>query len=87
MAWEVWWALVLGFAASAIVQASVPRERIEGLMSSSGVLWNDHRLQRGGGRTYYICSDHCLRAFEADPEKHVNGAAPAGHDHAVHAHR
>jgi uncharacterized membrane protein YraQ (UPF0718 family) len=37
MAWEVWWALVLGFAISAIVQAWVPRERIEGLMSGSGV--------------------------------------------------
>ena len=28
MAWEVWWALVLGFAISAIVQAWVPRARI-----------------------------------------------------------
>ena len=37
MAWAVWWALVLGFAISAIVQAWVPRERIEGLMSGSGV--------------------------------------------------
>jgi uncharacterized membrane protein YraQ (UPF0718 family) len=36
MAWVVWWALVLGFAISAIVQAWVPRERIEGLMSGSG---------------------------------------------------
>src|SRR6516165_5641028 len=36
MAWEVWWALVLGFAFSAIVQAWVPRERIERLMSGSG---------------------------------------------------
>ncbi len=35
MAWEVWWALVLGFAISAIVQAWVPRERIEALMSRS----------------------------------------------------
>jgi hypothetical protein len=35
MAWEVWWALVLGFAISAIVQAWVPRERIEGLISGS----------------------------------------------------
>jgi uncharacterized membrane protein YraQ (UPF0718 family)/YHS domain-containing protein len=35
MAWEVWWALVLGFAISAIVQAWVPRERVEGLMSGS----------------------------------------------------
>jgi uncharacterized membrane protein YraQ (UPF0718 family) len=36
MAWEVWWALVLGFAISAIVQAWVPRERIERSMSGSG---------------------------------------------------
>src|SRR3954470_20772302 len=36
MAWEVWWALVLGFAISAIVQAWVPRERIESAMSGSG---------------------------------------------------
>jgi uncharacterized membrane protein YraQ (UPF0718 family) len=36
MAWAVWWALVLGFAISAIVQAWVPRERIQGLMSGSG---------------------------------------------------
>ena len=36
MAWQVWWAVVLGFAISAIVQAWVPRERIERLMSGSG---------------------------------------------------
>jgi uncharacterized membrane protein YraQ (UPF0718 family) len=36
MAWEVWWALVLGFAISAIVQAWVPRERIERALSGSG---------------------------------------------------
>ena len=36
MAWAVWWALVLGFAISAVVQAWVPRERIEGLMSGAG---------------------------------------------------
>src|ERR1700758_5268933 len=36
MAWEVWWALVFGFTISAIVQAWVPRERIQGLMSGSG---------------------------------------------------
>jgi uncharacterized membrane protein YraQ (UPF0718 family) len=36
MAWEVWWALVVGFAISAIVQAWVPRRRIEGVMSGSG---------------------------------------------------
>ena len=36
MAWEVWWALVLGFAISAVVQAWVPRERIEAALSGSG---------------------------------------------------
>jgi uncharacterized protein len=36
MAWEVWWALVLGFAVSAIVQAWVPRRRIEAALSGSG---------------------------------------------------
>src|SRR4051794_41835019 len=36
MAWEVWWALVLGFAISAIVQAWVPRERIQAALGGSG---------------------------------------------------
>src|SRR3954453_4805294 len=36
MAWEVWWALVLGFAISAIVQAWVPRARIEQALAGSG---------------------------------------------------
>ena len=36
MAWEVWWALVLGFAISAIVQAWVPRERVERALGGSG---------------------------------------------------
>jgi uncharacterized membrane protein YraQ (UPF0718 family)/YHS domain-containing protein len=37
MAWEVWWALVLGFAISAVVQAWVPRERIQRTLGGSGV--------------------------------------------------
>jgi len=36
MAYEVWWALVLGFAISAVVQAWVPRERIEATMAGGG---------------------------------------------------
>ncbi len=36
MAWEVWWALVLGFAISAIVQAWIPRERVENSLGGSG---------------------------------------------------
>src|SRR5947208_14116204 len=37
MAYEVWWALVLGFAISAIVQAWVPRERIQSALAGSGI--------------------------------------------------
>jgi uncharacterized protein len=36
MAWEVWWALVLGFAISGMVQAWAPRERIESALGGSG---------------------------------------------------
>jgi uncharacterized membrane protein YraQ (UPF0718 family)/YHS domain-containing protein len=36
MAWEVWWALVLGFAISAVVQAWVPRQRIESALAGDG---------------------------------------------------
>src|SRR5437660_6459291 len=36
MAWQVWWALVLGFATSAVVQAWVPRARIEAALSGDG---------------------------------------------------
>ncbi len=36
MAWEVWWALMLGFAVSAVVQAWVPRERIQSALSGAG---------------------------------------------------
>jgi YHS domain-containing protein/uncharacterized membrane protein YraQ (UPF0718 family) len=36
MAYEVWWALVLGFLVSAVVQAWVPRARIEASLSGSG---------------------------------------------------
>ena len=37
MAWEVWWALVLGFAISAIVQAWVPRQRVERALAGGGL--------------------------------------------------
>jgi uncharacterized protein len=36
MAWEVWWALVLGFFISGVVQAWVPRQRIERALSGPG---------------------------------------------------
>jgi uncharacterized membrane protein YraQ (UPF0718 family) len=37
MAWEVWWALVLGFFISAVVQARVPRERIQSSLAGDGL--------------------------------------------------
>jgi uncharacterized protein len=37
MAWEVWWALALGFFISAVVQAWVPRERIEAALAGDGL--------------------------------------------------
>jgi uncharacterized membrane protein YraQ (UPF0718 family)/YHS domain-containing protein len=37
MAWQVWWALVLGFAISGAVQAWAPRARIERALGGGGV--------------------------------------------------
>jgi uncharacterized protein len=37
MAWEVWWALVFGFTISAVVQAWVPRERIQRALAGNGI--------------------------------------------------
>jgi uncharacterized membrane protein YraQ (UPF0718 family)/YHS domain-containing protein len=37
MAWEVWWALVLGFLLSGIVQAWVPRSRMERALGGRGL--------------------------------------------------
>jgi uncharacterized membrane protein YraQ (UPF0718 family) len=37
MAWDVWWALVFGFLISAVVQAWVPRTRIEAALAGSGL--------------------------------------------------
>src|SRR5437660_11784644 len=36
MAWEVWWALVFGFFISAVVEAWVPRQRIERALAGDG---------------------------------------------------
>ncbi len=38
MAWQVWWALVLGFFISAVVQAWVPRASIENALSGTGLV-------------------------------------------------
>jgi YHS domain-containing protein len=40
------------------------------------------------GATFYFCSNHCLHAFEADPERslHAGRDGPAAHSHAAHSH-
>jgi uncharacterized membrane protein YraQ (UPF0718 family)/YHS domain-containing protein len=54
MAWTVWWALVLGFAISAIVQAWVPRERIQRALGGSGA--RSVALATGLGAASSSCS-------------------------------
>jgi uncharacterized protein len=54
MAWEVWWALVFGFAISAIVQAWVPRERIQNALGGSG--FRPVALATGLGAASSSCS-------------------------------
>ena len=54
MAWEVWWALVLGIAVSAIVQAWVPRERIQRGLGSGGL--RSVSLATGLGAASSSCS-------------------------------
>jgi len=54
MAWEVWWALVLGFALSGIVQAWVPRSRIEQALGGRGP--REITLATGLGAASSSCS-------------------------------
>jgi uncharacterized membrane protein YraQ (UPF0718 family) len=54
MAWAVWWALVLGFTLSAIVQAWVPRERIQNALGGSG--FRPVALATGLGAASSSCS-------------------------------
>ena len=54
MAWEVWWALVLGFALSGIVQAWVPRARLERALGGRGA--REVGLATGLGAASSSCS-------------------------------
>jgi uncharacterized protein len=54
MAWEVWWALVLGFAISGVVQAWVPRKRIQRSLGSGGL--RSVSLASGLGAASSSCS-------------------------------
>src|SRR5215210_6993626 len=54
MAWEVWWALVLGFAISGIVQAWVPRAKLQRTLGGSGA--REVALATGLGAASSSCS-------------------------------
>src|SRR6266550_1745782 len=54
MGWEVWWALVLGFLLSAIVQAWVPRARMQSALGGSGL--RQVSLATGLGAASSSCS-------------------------------
>jgi uncharacterized protein len=54
MAWEVWWALVLGFALSGIVQAWIPRERLRAALGGRGA--REAALATGLGAASSSCS-------------------------------
>jgi uncharacterized membrane protein YraQ (UPF0718 family)/YHS domain-containing protein len=72
MAWEVWWALVLGFAISAVVQAWVPRERIESALSGSGA--RPVTLASGLGAASSSCSYAAIAIAKSLFEKGASAA-------------
>ncbi len=73
MAYEVWWALVLGFAISAIVQAWVPRERIERSLSGSGL--RPVALATGLGAASSSCSYAAIAIAKSLFQKGASAAA------------
>src|SRR3954453_3661445 len=54
MAWEVWWALVLGFLLSGVVQAWVPRHRMQAALGRAGA--RQVALATGLGAASSSCS-------------------------------
>src|SRR5450755_4957751 len=73
MAWEVWWALVLGFAISGIVQAWVPRERIQNALGGSGV--KPIALATGLGAASSSCSYAAIAIAKSLFQKGASAAA------------
>jgi uncharacterized membrane protein YraQ (UPF0718 family)/YHS domain-containing protein len=73
MAWEVWWALVLGFAISAIVQAWVPRERITNALGGSG--FRPVAIATGLGAASSSCSYAAIAIAKSLFQKGASGAS------------
>jgi uncharacterized membrane protein YraQ (UPF0718 family)/YHS domain-containing protein len=73
MAWTVWWALVLGFAISAVVQAWVPRTRIQDALGGSGA--RPVTLATGLGAASSSCSYAAIAIAKSLFEKGASGAS------------
>jgi len=73
MAWTVWWALVLGFAISAIVQAWVPRERIQNALGGSG--FRPVALATGLGAASSSCSYAAIAIAKSLFQKSASAAS------------
>jgi uncharacterized protein len=73
MAWEVWWALVLGFAISAIVQAWVPRAKIQAALGGSGA--RPIALATGFGAASSSCSYAAIAIAKSLFEKGASAAS------------
>jgi uncharacterized membrane protein YraQ (UPF0718 family) len=73
MAWEVWWALVLGFAISAIVQAWVPRARIQAALGGRGA--RPIALATGLGAASSSCSYAAVAIAKSLFEKGASAAS------------
>lgn len=73
MGWEVWWALVLGFAISAVVQAWVPRERIQAALGGAG--FRPVALASGLGAASSSCSYAAVAIAKSLFQKGASAAA------------
>jgi uncharacterized membrane protein YraQ (UPF0718 family) len=73
MAWEVWWALILGFALSGIVQAWVPRTRIERALGGRGP--REIGLATGLGAASSSCSYAAIAIAKSMFQKGASFAA------------
>src|SRR4051812_3092798 len=67
MAWEVWWALVLGFALSGIVQAWVPRRQLQSALGGRGA--REAALATGLGAASSSCSSAAIAIAKSLFEK------------------
>jgi uncharacterized protein len=73
MAWQVWWALVVGFAISGVVQAWVPRARIERSLGGSGA--RPVGLATGLGAASSSCSYAAIAIAKSLFEKGASAAS------------